>query len=171
MAGETTMLEAVEGLDSGVLRTAFSGFPCGIAALSAMTEGAPSVLIASSFTVGVSMEPPLVMFAVQKTSTTWPQLAEAPVIGVSVLGEAHADKTRQLAAKNKAERFRGVQTHAGEDGALFLHEAPVWLSCGIEHTYPAGDHDIVVLRVLRVRVDFSHQPLLWHRSLMVPVSR
>ena len=49
--------------DPSALRRAFSGFPCGVAALSAVVAGEPHVLVASSFTVGVSQAPPLVLFA------------------------------------------------------------------------------------------------------------
>lgn len=153
-----------EGISPAELRRAFSGFPSGVAAIAAIVDGEPTVLLASSFTVGVSQDPPLVMCAVQHTSTTWPRLATAPLLGVSVLGDSHAPVARQLAAKDSAQRFAGVQTSVTPAGSILLEGAPVRLDCRIEHTYPAGDHDIVVLRVVGLDARFEHSPLVWHRS-------
>ncbi|WP_144713689.1 flavin reductase family protein [Curtobacterium pusillum] len=150
--------------DNGTLRQAFSGFPCGVAALAGIVDGAEEVLIVSSFTVGVSQDPPLVMFAVQHTSSTWPKLQTAPRIGVSILGDAYADRTRQLAGKDRNARLTGITTTRTDDGAVLLHDAPIWLDCSVWATYPAGDHDIVVLRVEELAVEFDYQPLVWHRS-------
>lgn len=146
------------------LRKAFAGFPCGVAAIAASVDGEPTVLVASSFTVGVSQDPPLAMLAVQKTSSTWPVLQRAARLGVSILGEGHTDFTRQLASKDKTARFTGIDTVESDSGAIFLPQSPVWLESAVEHVYPAGDHDIIVLRVLGLRTDHEHQPLIWHRS-------
>jgi len=146
------------------LRRAFSGFPSGVAAIAALVRDEPTVLVASSFTVGVSQDPPLVLFAVQHTSETWPVLSMVPTLGVSVLGERHEASTRQLASSDRAGRFAGVETATSASGAVFLRDAPIWLETKVEHVYPAGDHDIVVLRVLALRDDFRHRPLVWHRS-------
>lgn len=161
---------STEAPDVTALRQAFSGFPCGVAALSAVVAGEPTVLVASSFTVGVSQDPPLVMFAVQHSSSTWPVLREADTIGVSILGEGHAQITRQLASRDKSVRFVGVDTSVSETGSVFLEGAPIWLETSVEHTYPAGDHDIVVLRVLGLGSDFAHSPLVWHRSSFATLS-
>ena len=91
-------LQAVTA-DPTALRSTFALFPSGVAALSAVVDGGPVVLVASSFQVGISLDPPLVLFAVQHTSTSWPKLKNADRIGVSVLGEAHDLAARQLASK------------------------------------------------------------------------
>ncbi|UUU33255.1 flavin reductase family protein [Streptomyces sp. CA-210063] len=157
-----TTMEALTS-DPGELKRAFAAFPSGVAALSARVHGDPSVMIVSSFAVGVSASPPLVSFAVQHTSTTWPVLSRAQAIGVSVLGEEHSGKARQLASPSKEGRFAGLGTAESASGAIFLEGAPVWLECTIEHTYPAGDHDIIVLRVLALMADDDRSPLVWHQ--------
>ncbi|CAN5403040.1 hypothetical protein BH09ACT1_BH09ACT1_21120 [soil metagenome] len=87
--------------DTNALRATFGRFPSGVAALAAVIDGEPTVLVASSFTVGVSMDPPMVMFAVQNSSTTWPVLATADHLGVSILADSHSTLVRQLASINR----------------------------------------------------------------------
>lgn len=149
--------------DPAEMSTAFSSFPSGVAALAAKVDGESVVMIASSFSVGVSYQPPMVSFAAQKSSRTWPALASAPTIGVSILGEGHAESTRQLASREKGNRLRGVGRTEMASGAIFLDGSPTWLECVIEHVYPAGDHDIVVFRVLAMLSDELPSPLVWHQ--------
>ena len=60
-----TVMNISESLD---IRQAFYNFPSGVAAICAVVDGVPKGLAASSFTVGVSLEPPLVSVAVQNSS-------------------------------------------------------------------------------------------------------
>ena len=57
------------------LREAFSHFPSGVVAIAAEVAGTRHGLAASTF-VPVSLDPPLVSFCVQNTSTTWPKLKD-----------------------------------------------------------------------------------------------
>ncbi|WP_432485954.1 flavin reductase family protein [Kineococcus esterisolvens] len=149
--------------DPSALRSTFALFPSGVAALSAVVDGEPVVLVASSFQVGISLDPPLVLFAVQHTSTSWPKLRTAPRLGVSVLGEAHDSAARQLASR-AADRFAGIATTTTASGAHLVHGAPVWMECSIHSEVPAGDHDVVLLQVHATGTVPDTEPLVWHSS-------
>ncbi|OBJ83519.1 flavin reductase family protein [Mycobacterium asiaticum] len=144
------------------LREAFGHFPTGVVAIAAHVNGVREGLAASTF-VPVSLEPPLVSFCVQNTSTTWPKLKSAPMLGISVLGEAHDVAVRTLAAKT-GDRFAGLETVSCESGAVFIKGTGLWLESAIEQLIPAGDHTIVVLRVNQVTVDSGIAPIVFHRS-------
>lgn len=149
-------------LDPSALREAFGHFPSGVIAIAAEVAGTRVGLAASTF-VPVSLDPPLVSFCVQNTSSTWPKLADAPYLGISVLGESHDAAARTLAAKT-GDRFAGLETASSERGAVFVHGTSVWLESSIEQLVPAGDHLIVVLRVHDITVHSEVPPIVFHRS-------
>ena len=144
------------------LREAFSHFPSGIIAIAAEVNGAREGLAASTF-VPVSLDPPLVSFCVQNTSTTWPKLKDVRALGISVLGESHDGAARKLAAKT-GDRFADLETVSYSSGAVFIEGTSLWMETAIEQLIPAGDHTIVVLRVSDVRVDPDVAPIVFHRS-------
>jgi flavin reductase (DIM6/NTAB) family NADH-FMN oxidoreductase RutF len=149
-------------INPATLREAFGHFPTGVIAIAAVVDGARVGLAASTF-VPVSLDPPLVSFAVQNTSETWPKLKERPYLGISVLGEAHDEAARMLAAKT-GDRFAGLQTVSTETGAVFVEGTSVWLESSIEQLIPAGDHTIVILRVSNITVHPDVPPIVFHRS-------
>lgn len=149
-------------LDPASLREAFGHFPSGVIAIAAEVDGARVGLAASTF-VPVSLDPPLVSFCVQNTSTTWPKLKDVPYLGISVLGEAHDAAARTLAAKT-GDRFAGLETASSARGAVFIHGTSVWLESRIEQLVAAGDHTIVVLRVSDITVHPDVPPIVFHRS-------
>ena len=93
-------------LSPTTLREAFGHFPSGVIAIAAEVGGTRVGLAASTF-VPVSLDPPLVSFCVQNSSETWPKLKDLPYLGISVLGEAHDEAARTLAAKT-GDRFAGL---------------------------------------------------------------
>ncbi|MHA7653668.1 flavin reductase family protein [Mycobacterium sp. ML4] len=145
------------------LREAFGHFPSGVIAIAAEVDGVREGLAASTF-VPVSLDPPLVSFCVQNTSTTWPKLKGVPMLGISVLGESHDEAARTLAAKT-GDRFAGLETESRDSGAVFVKGTALWLESAIEQLIPAGDHTIVVLRVNEVTVDAGVAPIVFHRSV------
>ena len=148
--------------DPAVLRAAFACFPTGVTAICAMNGSSPQGMAASSFT-SVSLDPPLVSVCVAHSSTTWPSLSALRSLGVSVLAEDHREVARALAAKGR-DRFANVEWEAAESGAVFVHGSALWLECIVHATVPAGDHDIVVLRIVAIQAYPDVAPMIFHGS-------
>ncbi len=149
-------------LTPSVLREAFGHFPSGVIAIAAEVDGIRVGLTACTF-VPVSLDPPLVSFAVQNTSETWPKLKDVPRLGISVLGEAHDEAARTLAAKT-GDRFSGLSTVSTDSGAVFVEGTSVWVESAVQQLIPAGDHTIVILRVTDITAHPAVPPIVFHRS-------
>jgi flavin reductase (DIM6/NTAB) family NADH-FMN oxidoreductase RutF len=144
------------------LRRVLGAFPTGVTAIAALVDGVPVGLAASSFT-SVSLDPPMVSLCLAHSSSTWPVLRRATRLGVSVLGAHQERLCRQLSSRD-GDRFAGASWRALDDGGILLDGASAWLDCTIEQEIPAGDHDIVLLRVHDLDADTQVTPLVFHAS-------
>lgn len=146
------------------LKQVFAEYPSGIAALGAEVDGQEVLMIASSFTVGVSYDPPMCSVAIQRSSETWPRLKAATTIGVSGLGAGHASSVWQLASRNRNHRLDDLSASRTESGALFLNGATAWMECIPVSEYDAGDHVIVLFEVRSTHIEPESAPLILHRG-------
>jgi flavin reductase (DIM6/NTAB) family NADH-FMN oxidoreductase RutF len=160
---EFPMWQPDELLDASAMRKAFACFPTGVTALCARGDnGQPVGLTASSFTT-VSLDPALVSVCIAHTSTTWPRLSAVERVGVSVLARHH-EKVASALASNRPDRFSEVDWASSPTGAVFIHDSTLWLECTINQTVRAGDHDVVLLRIVNLRSDPNTEPMVFHRS-------
>jgi len=152
------------GLDPVAVRQAFAHYPSGVVALVSETGGELTGMVASSFTVGISADPPLVSVAIQRTSTSWPRLHDAARIGVSVFSADQEGLARQMAGPDRAARFTGVDLVEDRSEARFILGAAGWFDCILYDEVPAGDHTIALLEVVGVQADPKKSPVVFHAS-------
>jgi flavin reductase (DIM6/NTAB) family NADH-FMN oxidoreductase RutF len=155
--------------DLAAVRRTFDAYPSGIVAIAARVDGERHVMIASSFTVGVSFDPPLCSVAVQHGSSTWPVLGRGAVLGISALGAEHVNAVRRLASRDRTRRLDGLPVKETPAGAVLLEGAAAWLECEVFAVHRAGDHDIIVLRALAASIT-PVSPLVLHRGQVAPSS-
>jgi flavin reductase (DIM6/NTAB) family NADH-FMN oxidoreductase RutF len=79
--------------------------------------------------------------------------------GVSVLHAAHADGIRER-ARPGADRLAGLDVEL-LDGVPVIRDAPAAFVCTLETEHPAGDHSIVLGRVLAIRDGDDRPPLVF----------
>lgn len=150
-----------ETIDGVRFREVLGHHPTGVTVITAHTPDGPTGMAVNSFT-SVSLDPPLVLFCPGKTSSTWPTIRESGSLCINVMAGHHEALIRQFSRKGE-ERFAGV---AYEDEPLgpALSEAVAWLGCRIEDEHDAGDHTIVVARVLRMDAAPAVEPLVFLRG-------
>ena len=124
--------------------------------------GEPLGLAVGSFT-SVSLDPPLVLFCIDRRSWTWPRMEEAGAFCVNVLAEDQERICRTFATRG-ADRFRGLGWRAGTTGAPILDDVLAWVECTVERVDEAGDHFVVVGRVVDLDTGRPGGPLLFFRG-------
>jgi 3-hydroxy-9,10-secoandrosta-1,3,5(10)-triene-9,17-dione monooxygenase reductase component len=146
-------------IDSGHFRAVLGHFCSGITVVAALGDEGPVGFTCQSF-FSVSLDPPLVAFSVAHTSTSYPRLKHQPAFCVNVLGADQAGHSQVLSSKDPG-KWAKVNWTQGAAGAVRIHGALAWIDCAPWSEYPAGDHTIVVARVLDLSADLGRDPLLY----------
>lgn len=137
-------------------------FPTGVTVIAAAGDGAPAGMAVGSFT-SVSIDPALVAFFAQRTSTSWPKIEAAGVFCVNILAEDQEDLSRRFASK-EVDKFTGVGWAAANSGSPRLDGVLAWIDCDIHSVIDAGDHVCVMGRIREMAVAREGRPLVFFRG-------
>lgn len=152
-------------IDARTFRDTLGQYASSIAVIGGLTgEGALTGFTCQSF-YSVSIDPPLVSFCVGTGSTTYPLIREAGRFTVNVLADDQHGLANQFARKG-TDKWAGVEWSASPNGSPVITGSLMWLDCDLHAEYPAGDHVIVVARVLGMSPSEGHtrEPLLYFRG-------
>ena len=148
--------------DPATYRTVLGHFATGVVIVSAIDSGEPVGMACNSFT-SVSLEPPLVLFCAAKSSTTWPRIQAAGKWAANILDDDGEEICRLFAQKG-ADRFAHISYTPGRTGAPILDDALAFVDCETLVEHDAGDHVIVVGRVVELGYQHEGKPLLFYRG-------
>ncbi|MCH2191645.1 MAG: flavin reductase family protein [Gammaproteobacteria bacterium] len=143
------------------LRDAFGQFATGVTVVTTVDErGNPIGLTANSF-ASVSLDPALVSWCVDKSSTRFKEFAEAEFYTISVLTDEQKDLSNLFASRSWDDTvFDDVEWQAGLNQVPQLPGCMARFHCKTEHVYEGGDHLIIVGSVLEYETD-EGSPLLF----------
>jgi len=148
--------------DAATYRTVLGHFATGVVLVTAVDGDEPVGMACNSFT-SVSLEPPLVLFCAAKSSTTWPRIQAAGKWAANFLDDDGEEICRLFAQKG-ADRFARVAYAPGRTGAPILEDALAYVDCETLVEHDAGDHVIVVGRVIELGYQHEGKPLLFYRG-------
>ena len=160
-------------IDSDHFRSVLGRFCSGITVVAAIGEQGPVGFTCQSFfrvsrapprvetRAAPEPEPPLIAFSVSHGSTSYPKLKHAPAFCVNVLGSDQAGHSQVLSSKDPGKWAKVPWAHGAAGAAVRIHGALAWIDCAPWAEYVAGDHTIVVARVLDLAADLGKDPLLY----------
>jgi flavin reductase (DIM6/NTAB) family NADH-FMN oxidoreductase RutF len=122
------------------LRDAMRAFPSGICVVTIELEGQRAGLTVGSL-VSLSLEPPLVGFALGRQAQLHELLRGAGEFGVSLLrGEQEALAQHFARSVPPIALWTGIELREDVEGPPLLAGALGWLRCRVNAEHPAGDH-------------------------------
>lgn len=130
-------------VDPTIQRQIFGALPTGVTAVTGLTaEGAPRGFVVGTFQ-SLSLDPPLVTFCVDKSSSTWPTLRSLGRFTANILSTEQLPVCRALARKGD-EKFQGIDYEESLLGTPRISGATAWIDCDVISEVVAGDHFVII---------------------------
>jgi len=148
--------------DRTAFRAALGTFPTGVAVVTATAGAHPMGITVNSFT-SVSLDPPLVLWCIDRDSDRFRTFTTAHGYTISVLGTAHESVSSRLARQGE-HRLDGVALETTELGPPALADALAVFECLREEVHEAGDHAILLCRVVRFHRHEAGAPLVFFKG-------
>ncbi len=108
-------------------------------------NGEPIGFTANSFS-SVSLDPPLVLVSIAKSSLNHAAFAKGAGFAINVLSEAQKDVSNTF-ARPVADRFDSIGWRQGPAGSPVVDGVSAWFDCTLHQVIDAGDHDILIGQV------------------------
>jgi 3-hydroxy-9,10-secoandrosta-1,3,5(10)-triene-9,17-dione monooxygenase reductase component len=141
-------------IDARLVRDTLGHYASGITVVSGLEGGEPVGFTCQSF-YSVSIDPPLVSFSVMRTSTTYPRIAASGRFAVNVLAHDQHHVSNQFARKG-TDKWAGIEWSPAVSGNPVIHDTLMWVDCEMWAEHEAGDHLIVIGKVVEM------SPVEWH---------
>jgi 3-hydroxy-9,10-secoandrosta-1,3,5(10)-triene-9,17-dione monooxygenase reductase component len=142
------MLDPME-IASDTFRQVMGRFATGISVVTTFNRDKPAGITVNALS-SVSLEPPLVMVALDRSRFITPMVRSLGRYAVNVLGEdqqALSDCFAHAPVSPGREAFCGASWTHGPAGLPLLDGAIATLECTVVQTFSAGDHDLFIGRV------------------------
>jgi 3-hydroxy-9,10-secoandrosta-1,3,5(10)-triene-9,17-dione monooxygenase reductase component len=155
-------------------RKVMGHFVTGVSVVTTLDGERPQGITVNALS-SVSLEPPLVLVALDRRRFITPAVRRAGRYAVNVLAESQqalSDCFAGAAVTPGRDLFCGAAWRAGTTGLPLLEGAIATLECTVVETFSAGDHDLFVGRVDALdSYEQQPQPLLYYRRRYLRIER
>lgn len=154
-----------EAIPPALVRHALGHFATGVTVVTSRgSDGSPVGTTASAVS-SLSLEPPLLLVCLERSSQTLAAIREHCAFAINVLGEGQQHLSANFARRGADATWQEVGYRVSETGNPHMHGVLVVLDCRLERCVDGGDHEIVIGRLSALhRSSDDFAPLLHYRG-------
>lgn len=144
------------------LKQAMRSFPQGVTVATTSSREGPRAITISSFT-SVSLDPPLVLISIAKTSSLHDLFKGADFYAINFLADDQKSVSDRFAGRTEAkDRFEGIRFTGGLTGSPIIDGVRAVIECEAWKVYEGGDHSILVGKVVSAKPLNRKRPLVYY---------
>jgi len=152
----------LESVSPAEMRSALGQFASGVTVVTGMDEQGPIGFACQSF-ASVSLDPPLILFCADHRGRSWPRLRESGRFTVNVLNEEQADLCTRFGSRD-GRKFDGLECETSKWSTPSLPGVLMRVHAEVHEVHTAGDHDVVIGRVLELETVVQKSPMIFFRG-------
>jgi flavin reductase (DIM6/NTAB) family NADH-FMN oxidoreductase RutF len=150
-------------LDARAFRRALGQFATGVAVITAQgADGHALGMTMSSFN-SVSVDPPLILFSIDRKAFSLQAMTEARGYAVNILGRDQEHLSNKF-ARSLCDKWSAVEHTLGIEAAPLIAGALAHFECVPYAHHDGGDHVIFVGRVVKFTAHPGSEPLIFYRG-------
>ena len=140
-------------------------FASGVTVMTTTAAGRMHGMTVSAF-ASQSLDPLLILASVERSTVMHQLVAQSKAFAINILGDQGEGTARFFAdnARLSGLEFTQGTYHLGATGSPILEEATAYLEATVDSTLDAGDHTVIVGRVVALAVVREAGPLIYYRS-------
>jgi flavin reductase (DIM6/NTAB) family NADH-FMN oxidoreductase RutF len=132
--------------DADLMKKVNRQFVTGVTVVTTMDREKPRGLAVNAFS-SISLDPPMVMVCVQRTSSTYESLFRASHLAINILSTEQLDVVNRFASKSP-DKFADVAWTPGAFGSPLLAKSSAQMEVEIRERLQASTHTIFICRVV-----------------------
>jgi flavin reductase (DIM6/NTAB) family NADH-FMN oxidoreductase RutF len=158
--------------DTRAFRRALGNFATGITIVTAKGPDGQKVGVTANSFNSVSMDPPLILWSIDKRSSALETFQDAKHFAVNILASDQSELSNNF-AKPQDNKYANIDYLDGLGGAPVFEGVAGYFECETDQFIEGGDHWIIIGKVVSF-VDASRPPLVYHQggySMVIPHPR
>ncbi|MCX5440089.1 flavin reductase family protein [Streptomyces sp. NBC_00056] len=153
--------------DVAAFRAAMARFPTGVTLLT-QGSGDETLVMTLNTLTSVSLDPLLILVSVKASGRMRPRISSSGSFAVNVLAESQLDLALEFCRPDRPEGRAAMLRLGAEEGVTgnaVLPAAETYVECVLDAEYTAGDHTLLIGRVVALSGGSSEpDPLLFHQG-------
>lgn len=147
-------------MDSADFRRAMAHLPTGVTVVTALAEGAPAGATAGAVS-SLSLDPPLMLAALDRGSRTLTAVRESRRFAVNVLAAESEELAHRFSTKeHHSVKWDGIDW-TERSGAPWIAGTVLTVTCGLRDLHDGGDHVIATGEVLDLEAPGGDPLIFW----------